>query len=323
MKTIRVEDAVGSVLCHDLTQIIAGETKGPRFRKGHIIQEEDIPVLLTMGKEHLYVFEKGIDEYHENEAAECLAELCKGENIFSGNIVEGKISIFAKTRGLLKVDIHRLNAINSITNIMIATKLNNSPVEKNNVLAGTRVIPLIVKKSIIEEAKAIADGHKLLRVLPYQGHKAGIVTTGNEVYYGRIQDTFSDVIRGKMKSYDMVEMGHSYSRDTLSEISDKIQTLIEQGAEIVFCSGGMSVDPDDNTPGAIKEVATEVISYGAPVLPGAMFMLAYYQNVPIIGLPGCVMFSKKTVFDLVLPRIAAGERLTKTDIVALGNGGLL
>lgn len=323
MRTVKVEDAVGTILCHDLTQIIKGEAKGPRFRKGHIIQKEDIPILLSMGKENLYILEQASDEYHEDEAAVHLAEICKGPNTFSGSISEGKISIFASCRGLLKVDITRLNKINAITNIMIATKYNNTPVEKNNILAGTRVIPLIVKKSIIEEAQNIAREHKLISVLPYKGQKAGIVTTGNEVYYGRIKDTFSDVIRDKMKLYDIGEMGHLYSTDNRSEIVKNIETLLQQGAEIIFCSGGMSVDPDDNTPGAIERVATEVITYGAPVLPGAMFMLAYYKDIPIVGLPGCVMFSQKTVFDCVLPRIAAGEKLAKQDIVELGNGGLL
>ncbi|MDO5714986.1 MAG: molybdopterin-binding protein [Tissierellia bacterium] len=323
MKIIKVEDAVGTVLCHDMTQIIKDGFKGPRFRKGHVIKQEDIPVLLDMGKDHIYVFECGDDQYHENDAALHLAEICKGNNTFSGDIVEGKISIFSQCDGVLKIDIDLLNKINGITDIMIATKYNNTPVKKNNIIAGTRVIPLVVAKSTIERAEKTAGSKKIIQVLPYKGLRAGIVTTGNEVYYGRIKDQFTDVIRNKIKAFEITEIGHRYSKDPLEEIEVHIKELIDEGANIIFCSGGMSVDPDDNTPGAIKAVATDIVTYGAPVLPGAMFMLAYYNDIPIIGLPGCVMFSKQTVFDLVLPRLAAGEKVTKQEIVALGNGGLL
>ncbi|RVU54124.1 molybdopterin-binding protein [Anaerosphaera multitolerans] len=323
MKTIRTEDAVGHVLYHDLTQIIKGVSKGPKFKKGHIIQTEDIETLLSMGKEQLYVYEYNENTYHENEAAEHLAEICRGENIRQSGVSEGKINLTAACDGLLKVNVELLNRINDVDKVMIATKYSNSPVKKGEAIGGTRIIPLVIDKSVIEKCEKIAGKEKLLSVMPYKKMKVGIVTTGNEVYYGRIEDTFTDVVREKMSHFNFEEIGHRYSTDDMSSIAKHIVDLIGEGADFIMCTGGMSVDPDDNTPGAIREVASKVVSYGAPVLPGAMFMLAYKGNIPIVGLPGCVMYCGKTVFDILLPRLAAGEEIEKWDIVSLGNGGFL
>lgn len=323
MKTVKTEDAVGHVLCHDLTQIIKGVSKGPRFKKGHIVQPEDIEVLLSMGKENLFIYEYNENTYHENEAAEHLANICSGENINKSGLAEGKINLTAACDGLLKIDIELLNLINDIESIMIATKYNNTPVKRGEPVGGTRIIPLVIEKSVIEKCEEIAGNKKIINIVPYKPLKVGIVTTGNEIYYGKIKDTFTDVIREKMEKFNFEEVGHRYSTDDMESISKNIMELIGEGAEFIMCTGGMSVDPDDNTPGAIGEVSNKVVSYGAPVLPGAMFMLAYRDDVPIVGLPGCVMYSGKTVFDLILPRLAAGEEIVKRDIVSLGNGGFL
>lgn len=323
MKKIDVHDAVGQVLCHDLTQIIPGVSKGPRFRKGDIIREEDIPVLLSMGKEHVYIYEYDETKYHENEAAIKLSQMAMGENIYGKDPSEGKVDMFAAIDGLLKVDVETLYRINSIPQLMMATKLNNSPMKKGDKIAGTRVIPLVIDREPVDRAVEIGEGKELLKVLPYRNLKAGLVTTGNEVYYGRIEDKFTDVIRNKMKEFGITEAAQANTTDDKEMIKEKIEEFIDAGADVIFCSGGMSVDPDDNTPGAIGEVADEIISYGSPVLPGAMFMLAYKGDVPIVGLPGCVMYSGRTVFDLILPRLAAKDPVTREEIVSLGHGGLL
>ena len=323
MKLIRTEDAVGQVLCHDLTQIIKGVSKGPRFRKGHIVAEEDIPVLLSMGKDQLYVWEKDDTVYHENEAARILCRVSGGENMIPSEVKEGKIELTAACDGLFTVDVERLDAVNEIEQVMIATRHSNTPVKKGDKLLGTRVIPLVIKKEKMELVKKTAGEKPLCRLLPYSLKKAGIITTGNEVFYGRIRDTFTQVVKNKLEQYGIQAEDHITVGDEKEKITAGIRKLKDRGCELIIATGGMSVDPDDQTPGAIKESGAEVVTYGAPVLPGAMFCLAYFSDgTPVMGLPGCVMYAKTTIFDLVMPRIAAGVRISRKDITRLGNGGL-
>ena len=323
MKLIRTEDAVGQVLCHDLTQIIPGVVKGPRFRKGHIVAREDIPVLLSMGKDQLYVWEKDDTVYHENEGAEILCQVCQGENMIPSEVKEGKIELTAACDGLFLVDVERLNAINEIDQVMIATRHSNTPVKKGDKLLGTRVIPLVIKKEKMELVKKTAGEKPLCQLLPYRLKKAGIVTTGNEVFYGRIQDKFTPVVKKKLEQYGRQAEEHIIVGDEKEKITEAILELKARGCELIIATGGMSVDPDDQTPGAIKESGAQVVTYGAPVLPGAMFCLAYFPDgTPVMGLPGCVMYAKTTIFDLVLPKTAAGIQVSRKDITRLGNGGL-
>ena len=323
MKLIRTEDAVGQVLCHDLTQIIPGVSKGPRFRKGHIVTEEDIPVLLSMGKDHLYIWEKDDTMYHENDAAEILRQICQNDHMKASEVKEGKIELTAECEGLFQVDVERLDAVNDIDQIMIATRHTDSPVKKGEKLAGTRVIPLVIKKEKMELAKKRAGSEPLCRLLPYRLKTAGIVTTGNEVFYGRIQDTFTPVVEKKLQVYGIEVKEHQIVGDKKEDIVAAIREMKEKGVDLIIATGGMSVDPDDQTPGAIREAGTEVVTYGAPVLPGAMLCLAYFPDgTPVMGLPGCVMYAKATIFDLLLPRVAAGIPISRKDITTLGHGGL-
>ena len=323
MKLIKTTEAVGHVLCHDMTQIIRGVTKDARFRKGHIVREEDIPVLLSMGKESLYVWEKTPGMLHEDEAAERLRALCQGENMHASQPKEGKIELIADCDGVLKVDVERLEKVNSVDELMIATRHTNTPVRAGDKLAGTRVIPLVIDEKKLEEAETLCGGEPLLRVLPYRLKTAGLVTTGSEVSKGLIQDTFTPVIIDKLKAYGIEVTLHCTPGDDRAAITAAVNEFHEKGVDMVLCTGGMSVDPDDRTPGAIKDTGVEIVSYGAPVLPGAMFLLGYFADgTPVMGLPGCVMYAKATIFDLMLPRIAAGERVAARDIKKLGHGGL-
>jgi molybdenum cofactor synthesis domain-containing protein len=157
---------------------------------------------------------------------------------------------------------------------------------------------------------------------------AGLVTTGNEVYHGRIKDTFSDVVKEKLREYGAEVIKHTVTDDDNSHIEAAIREMIEAGCDMVICTGGMSVDPDDRTPLAIRNVCGEVVTYGAPVLPGAMFLLAYCKrdgssdSIPVMGLPGCVMYARRTIFDLVLPRVLADVPVTPEDLARMGQGGL-
>ena len=323
MKQIKTSDAVGHVLCHDITKIVRGVTKNAAFRKGHVVTEQDIPVLLSLGKENLFVWETQEGMLHENDAAEILYHLCAGENMCPSEVKEGKIEVIADCAGVFLVDTERLHTVNSLGEMMIATRHSGVPVKKGDRLAGTRVIPLIISEDKMAEAQAIGGDVPLLKLRPFIPKKAAIICTGNEVFYGHIQDSFSPVIEERMAEYGAVLVHKVISPDVPGEITANILSAIRSGADMVLCTGGMSVDPDDKTPLAIKDTGAAIVSYGVPVLPGSMFMLAYYQGkIPIIGLPGCVMYAKRTIFDLVLPKLMAGVPIAADELAALGHGGL-
>ena len=326
MKLIKTTEAVGHVLCHDITQIIKDVKKGVAFRKGHIVTEADIPVLLSLGKDNLYVWEKQAGMLHENDAAELLRRICMNEYMTASEPSEGKVDLFSDIDGLFKVDTQRLNCVNALGEIIIATRHGNTPVKKGDKLAGMRVIPLVIEQEKMDQAAAAAGDTPILQLLPFIHKTAGLVITGNEVYHKRIPDAFGPVIEAKLSEYDVDILGRTYMDDSAERITAAIRQHIDNGADLIVCTGGMSVDPDDTTPTAIKNTGAALVTYGAPVLPGAMFLLAYIdengRTIPILGLPGCVMYAKRTIFDLVLPRIMAGERLTAADLTTLGEGGL-
>ena len=323
MKRIKTEDAVGQVLCHDITQIIRDVSKGPAFRKGHIIQKKDVPLLLRLGKDQVYVWEKDDTVYHENEAAQILRDLCLNEGIQASEAVEGKIELSAERDGLFLVDQARLRAINALGRMMIATRPGGVAVKAGDKLCGTRIIPLVIEKTAMEQAKATAGERPILQLKAMRPKRYGVVTTGNELFHGRIVDTFTPVIQEKMDEYGCQMLAHTVSDDDPERITGQIQQMLQMGCEMVLCTGGMSVDPDDRTPLAIKNTGAHIVSYGAPVLPGAMFLLSYMPDGrPVIGLPGCVMYARRTIFDIVLPYLLAEEPVTAEMLAGLGNGGL-
>lgn len=326
MKLIDTKDAVGCVLCHDITQIIKGVKKDAVFRKGHVVTEEDIPVLLSVGKDHLYVWENDGSMLHENDAAEILCQLCINDNMKKTEPKEGKIELVAQCDGLLKVNNDALVKVNSFGQMMIASRHGNTRINKVDKIAGTRIIPLVIEKekmeSVKKEVTEMTKGEPIFTLKPFKKKKIAVVTTGNEVFYGRIKDTFTPVIEEKFSEFDCDIISKVIVNDDDKNATAAILNACELGADIIVCTGGMSVDPDDKTPLAIKNTKADIVSYGAPVLPGAMFMLAYLNDKTIVGLPGCVMYAKRTIFDLVLPRIMADDKITANDLARLGQGGL-
>ena len=324
MKLMKTEEAVGQILCHDITQIIPGVTKDAIFRKGHVITPEDVPVLLSVGKDNVYIWENNENMLHENDAAQMLYDLCADEHVHPSAIKEGKIELIADIDGLLKIDRQKLLAVNSLGEMMIASRHGDFPVKKGDKIAGMRVIPLVIEKEKMARAQAVAAGGPIFRILPFRKKKVGIVTTGNEVFYSRIQDAFTPVIVEKVQAFGAEVIGHEISNDDHERITGCIRRLLDAGAELILCTGGMSVDPDDRTPLSIRNSGARIISYGSPVLPGAMFLVSYWgeRNIPILGVPGCAMYSKRTVLDLVLPHAFADDVLEKADLDRLGEGGL-
>lgn len=322
MKTMNVGDAVGTVLCHDVTRIIPGEGKGPAFRRGHVISEADIPVLLDIGKEHLYVYDPDDGYVHEDDAARRIATAAAGPGITLSTPVEGKITLRAAVDGLVDIDTAALLKLNAVEDVIFSTIHTNQLVSKGRGLAGTRVIPLVVPEAGVKEAEGILGAcSPLVQVRPLKACRVGVITTGSEIYNGRIKDKFGPIIREKFEGYGSRVIGQRFVSDQQAMTVKAIRDFLTEGADFIVLTGGMSVDPDDLTPASIRAAGAEVVTYGAPILPGAMFMLAHMGDVPVVGLPGCVMYYKASVFDLIIPRILAGKEVTRDDIIALGHGG--
>ena len=322
MKEIRTQDAIGQIISHDITRIIPGGEKGVAFKKGHVVREEDVPELLKIGKSHLYVWENDGTMIHENDAAALLADLVAGEGFLRGEVKEGKIEIFADMSGVLRVDKAKLAALNAFDEVMVATRHDLSPIRAGDKLAGTRIIPLAIAAERMEEVLLAAAPGAVLALMPYKAKRTAIVTTGSEVFEGLIEDGFTPVVREKLEEFQTENIGHLTAPDNPEMVTHAILRMVDKGADIVFVTGGMSVDPDDRTPLAIKNTGARIVSYGAPVLPGAMFMVSYLGDTAILGLPGCVMHAKRTIFDLILPRVMADINITQKDINDLAPGGL-
>lgn len=323
MKSVAVQQAEGMVLCHDVTEIVRDQFKGRAFKKGHIIRQEDIPKLLEIGKEHIYVWEIDDNTLHENEAAMRIAHAAAGNGTWLNEPSEGKVELKSAAKGLLKIKADVLAEINDIEEIVFATIHSNQVVQTSSILAGCRVVPLVINADKISQVERICHNNfPIIEIKPLRSLKIGIVTTGSEVYNGRIKDEFGPVIKQKVEDLDCVVLRQIFVSDSIEMIVSAVHQLINEGAEMIITTGGMSVDPDDVTPAGIKATGGHIVTYGAPVLPGAMFMLAYINDIPVLGLPGCVMYYKSTVFDLILPRILAGENIIRKDITRLGHGGL-
>lgn len=320
--TVKTEDAVGMILGHDITEIIPGEFKGIAFEKGHIITENDIERLLRIGKENVYVFKLKEDEIHENEAAIRLGNLFSGPGIYFSEPGEGKINIKPQYNGLLKINRDLLDEVNDVGDLCLATIHGDRYVEKDDLLGGCRIIPLTIKKEKIDAIEDMIKGKEpIFKIKPFLSFRIALIITGSEVYKGRIEDKFGPVIEKKVKYFGSNIFHKAIVPDELDTIKNAILDAKKMGADIIIVTGGMSVDPDDKTPGAIKATGADIVTYGTPVLPGAMLLFAYLGDVPVFGLPGCVMFADTTAFDLLLPRVFAGERIIRKDITKMGYGG--
>ena len=322
LKVIPVEEAVGLPLAHDITEIIPGKHKGPAFRRGHIIRQQDVSKLLDVGKANIYVMELEKDELHEEDAARRLAKAAAGTNLILTDPSEGRINLLAGISGLLKVDVDLLYRFNSLGDLMLATLPGDRFVREGTVVAGTRTIPVLVKESLVQQAEALCKDRPIVRLLPMPARHVRLVVTGSEVFTGRIKDGFGPIVSKKVgemgSSVDSVEL----SPDDPDVIANHIKNAKQAGADVILVSGGMSVDPDDKTPEGIRRSGAKVETHGFPVLPGSMFLMAYLGETPVMGLSGCVLHDPFTAFDALLPRLIAGEKITRADIMAMGHGGL-
>lgn len=323
MTEIPVQQAVGRVLFHDITRIVPGEFHGRAFKKGHIIAPDDIDKLLKLGKDNIYVLNLEEGFIHEDAAALRIAKAALGRGIQMMPPSEGKVRLMTTKAGLLKINVTALNRINAIEEIVFATSHSNRQVAAKKLVAGTRIIPLYTEESKIAAVEQICrECAPVIEVVPFKKLKVGVVTTGNEVYHGRIEDKFGPVMMAKINDLGSSVLRQILVPDSIPLTVQAIHDLLGEGADMIVLTGGMSVDPDDRTPASIRAAGGQEVTYGSPTFPGSMFMLAYIGDIPVVGVPGCAMYNKATVFDLLVPRIMAGDRLTKGDITVLGHGGL-
>ncbi len=346
LKTISISQAVGCILAHDLTEIKKDEFKGVAFRKGHIITESDISHLRRLGKENLFVLSISDDEMHEDDAAIEIGNIIKGDGVaVQGNPKEGKINFVAARDGILKINTEALLEFNLLGEIMCATLHNHTLVKKSQIIAGARAIPLVIKKDLLKKARKtvnhLCNGRGVIEVRELKKFKAGVVITGNEVFYGRVKDSFAEVIKDKLSKFKGEIIDLFYAPDNTDYIEKRLLDLLSAGADLLIVTGGMSVDPDDVSRFAIKRITGREVTYGSPVLPGAMFLVAYTVNgtanmyktencyktpdsslIPILGIPACGMYHKTTIFDIILPRILAGEIIGRKELAEYGHGGL-
>ncbi|WP_134685650.1 molybdopterin-binding protein [Brevibacillus migulae] len=323
-KEVPVREAVGLVLPHDMTQILPGEFKGRLFKKGHVIREEDIEPLLSIGKEHIYIMEMPAGHIHENDAGIRIAQAVAGDCLTLTEPYEGKVSMKSTVLGLAKINQDAIHTINELEGIALATLESNQVVKPGDSVAAARIIPLIMEEQRIERLEEIAAGYApgIVHVVPFAAKKVGVVTTGGEVFSGRIEDKFGPAIRAKVEALGSTVVEQRFAPDDKEKIEAEIRYFVDQGVDLILVTGGMSVDPDDRTPGAIAGAGAEVVRYGTPMLPGSMLMVAYIGDTPVLGLPGAVMHEPFTSFDVFLPRILAGERIEERDMTRLGYGGL-
>ncbi len=322
LKVIPVEEAVGMALAHDITEIVPGKHKGPAFRRGHVVRPEDIAKLLDVGKAHLYIIELEKGELHEEDAARRMAQTAAGTSIRLTDPVEGRVNLVAEISGLLKIDADLLYRFNALGDLMLATLPSDIYVRKGEVLAGTRTIPVVVPESLVEKAEALCKEKPIVTILPIPSRRVHLIVTGSEVFSGRIKDGFEPVVRRKVADIGSDLEATKLAPDDPAKIAAHIKDSYQAGAELILVSGGMSVDPDDLTPEGIRQSGAAVECHGFPVLPGSMFLMAYLKQTPILGLSGCVLHDPVSAFDLLLPRLLAGERVSRSDIIAMGHGGL-
>ena len=321
MKKVKAEEAVGMTLCHDVTAIIDG-FKGALFKRGHIIEESDIPRLLDIGKHYVYIGEENTGEIHEEDCARRMASMAPVEGAHYIGPSEGKVTLIADERGMFRVNASLQMKLNQIPDITVTSLPDHYPVETGARLASMRIIPLVTKEENIAGAEALCEGERLFDLLPYLPKKAGVVITGSEVYSGRIKDKFEPVAREKLAAFPCEIIGVKICDDDLEILTGTAKNFLAQGAELLIFHGGMSVDPDDLTPTAVRMLGADIVTYGVPAQPGNMSLIAYLDGVTVLGVPSAAISSRTTLFDVLLPQVFTGLRLTKDELTNLGNGGL-
>ena len=321
MKKVLIENAVGMTLCHDVTAIYDG-FKGALFKRGHVITEEDIPRLLDIGKHSIYVWEENAGEVHEEDCALRMAAMAPTENAHYSGPSEGKMTLFADCDGLFRVDAALLKEVNAVPDVTVTALPDHYPVKAGARIASMRIIPLVTKEENIAKAEALCKGKTLFRLLPYRKMRAGVIITGSEVYSGRIKDKFEAVARAKLGAYPCEIIGAAICDDDLSMITDAAKRFLDAGADLLVFHGGMSVDPDDVTPTAIRALGAEVVTYGVPAQPGNMSLVAYLNGVTVLGVPSSAISNRTSMFDVLLPQVFSGERFSREELLNLGAGSL-
>jgi formylmethanofuran dehydrogenase subunit E len=326
LKTVPVEQVAGEKALHDMTQIIPGKKKGAAFKRDQEFSAGDICRLQTMGRQNVYVLDGDFAQsewIHEDKAALAFAKAMSGEGVtYSESPSEGKAELMAARDGLMILDDRRLEMFNLVPGVMCAARHGYSLVDQGFNLAGTRAIPLFLLRRDFEKAMTILSEEPLFKVLPLRRAEVGILVTGTEVFQGLIKDKFIPTVRHKIERFGSEVKSSLIVPDDRDQISRGVKKLMDDGADLIVTTAGLSVDPDDVTRQGLKDAGVEDMIYGMPILPGAMTLLARKGNIPFIGVPACALFYRTTSFDVLLPRLLASVAIDRHDLAKMGNGGL-
>lgn len=324
LATIPVEDAVGKEAVHDMTGIVPGESKGPITKAGETLDVGDVCRLQRIGKFNIYDGSSlpGDEWVHENDAVKAFAERMAGSGItYDPNPEEGKINFFADQPGMLSIDLDALSRFNLSPDVMLATRHDGALMPKGKGVAGTRAIPLYISRDKFSRAlTALGDG-PVLEIKPLRAAKVGILVTGTEVFQGLIDDKFIPIISSKVIKLGCEVAKTDIVPDDRTMITNAATGMLDAGCDLIITTAGMSVDPDDVTRAGLVDAGLNDDLYGVPMLPGTMTLVGKMRTADVIGVPACALFYKTTAFDVVLPRILAGQPFKRKDLAKLGEGG--
>lgn len=324
MRKVDFKNAIGNRLAHDICEIKGTDIKQVAFKRGHLITAEDEDYLLELGKQHFFILEDGDENLvHEEDAAHIMFETINNGDFTPSPVSMGKISFLAKTDGFLIVDKQLLTEFNCLGEISAASIPNMRYVTKGQEIASMRIIPLFTTDRKIEQIKSFARAQEIFKIAPIENTKIAQITTGSEVANGLIEDGFNPKLKEILNRYQLTIDEYQIVTDDKQQIKTKILEAKANGAELILVTGGMSVDPDDLTPGAIKAAGTNIITYGTPIIPGSMFLYGILDQTPVLGLPGAVIFEQQTAFDLLLPYALTNTPISNYQIMEMSVGGML
>jgi formylmethanofuran dehydrogenase subunit E len=325
LRLVTAEEAAGHKALHDMTCIEPGQSKDAAFARGQQLDVGDVCRLQRMGRFEVYVEDGAQDEawMHEDDAARVMARALAGDGVdCSAEPREGKITMVAEKSGLFTVNEQVLEEFNAIPGVMCATRHAFSVVEQGQQVAATRAIPLYLGRNILEDALDVLNSGPAFEVVPLRKPKVGILVTGTEVFKGLTQDRFIPIVSAKVEAYGCPVAATNIVPDDRERISEAVLAMLHEGVELLITTAGLSVDPGDVTRQGLSDAGVENMRYGAPILPGAMTLLANLGNVDVIGVPACALFFKTTSLDIVLPRVLAGLSPSRRELARLGHGGL-
>jgi molybdopterin biosynthesis enzyme len=325
LTTLAPDQAVGHILRHNLS----GPDGRKALSKGHRIAAGDLPQLAALGLEQVRVAVLEPGDVHENEAARRLAAAVCGPGVLARPPAASRVNLLAAADGIVRVDVAALLRINEIDGLTVATLPSHALARVRQRVATIKIIPFAVPEEELARAEAIgraalAARTSVIALSPLRQLDIGVILVGSRAARARIEAGVYPAIESRVVELGSRVLAVRYVESEEHVIAGTIGELRAAGAQLLIVAGETSImDRDDVTPQGIRLAGGRIEHYGAPVEPGNLLLLAYLDTLPVLGAPGCVRSRDVNIVDLLLPRLLAGEQITRRDIVELGHGGLL